>query len=402
MIEYVIVLTMVLVSGSIWGWAIPWINYILGILIICWFLYKKIISTSITGVKARVTKRNTIIFIFIFIVYLFNTALVSHINPLVIWQVLLVITACYIICETIDQSTFWRKYINIVLILAVTSLIFWTLARFGIVISANIVEPGNGIFYLMNPFYIYRDYSGYIDNGLNARNFGIFWEGGAFQAFLNLALLFLIKEKKIYQKKLCYFYIKAFILIITIVTTFSTAGYLLMIFNVYFYMIESTNAKLTKKKFYMIIAFIIMGLFIINSSAVTDKFSSTSDKYISYLIRINDNLNGIKAAFVSPILGLGFNSEQYTRILSFYDITANSSGLLIIIQQFGIPFGLWYTINQCTIFAAYFKDRKIFYKLLSCGFLLLIFACESLNQNAIFMLFAFHFVKNNGTRDANN
>lgn len=55
----------------------------------------------------------------------------------------------------------------------------------------------------------------------NTRNMGMFWEPGAFQTFINLALLFEISKEKVNKKTVALY-------CVTILTTYSTTGYLAM------------------------------------------------------------------------------------------------------------------------------------------------------------------------------
>lgn len=387
MIEYAIILTIILLSGSILGWAVPGISIVQMIIVPAYFFYKKWRGNT---TKILLHKKNLITFLIILFAYTTSIVFISRLNPLSFWNIYLTIISCFFVAESIERERFIRKYINIILFLSAMSVIFWFLAQFGVEVGAKVIDPGNGNLYRMNPLYIYRDFSkGTVAYGMNARNFGIFWEGGAFQAFVNLGLFFLIRNKG--NETTTAFLMKACVLVVTIVSTFSTMGYLLLIINLLVYM-HSYTGKNSKKRFIFFIVLIFVAIFILSTPAVVNKFSSDSDSYISFIIRLNDNINGLKIMFMSPILGWGYNSLKYMEILRSYGIYGNSSGLLIVAQQFGIFYFIWYTYRQCKNFTTYLNKTSIWGNMLCFLFLILIFASENLNQNQLFMLFAYEIV----------
>ena len=388
MLEYCAITTLLLLSGSIWGWysslvALVHLASILFLLIKKEFLYK----------KRNLLKRNTAVCLIVVSVYALNIMAVSRDNPLSSWSVFLIIIGAFLIANLIDKTDFINKYVNVITVLAAFSLIFWLLSRMGIVIGDRVVEPGNGEIYRMNLFYIYRDSVGVIESGLNRRNFGIFWEGGAYQAFLNLAILFMVRFKKTLFRSVGQYWLKLLVLVMTVGTTFSTTGYALLVVDMVVYMLENSQ-KGSRKRYAIAGILVVIGIVVINSPAVANKFNSSSDSYISYLIRVNDQLNGIKAMFVSPLWGLGFNSKRYTEVLLSYGIYANSSGLLIVAQQFGIVFALWFTFIQITSFNRFCEMNQWLSKILGAVFLICIFSTESLNQNGVFLMFLYSFRSN--------
>ena len=385
MLEYCAIITLLLLSGSIWGWHSPFVALIHFVSII-FLLFRKEFFQK----KNNLSKRNTMIFLLIISIYVLNIIIISKDNPLSSWNVFLVIVGAFLIANLIDKNDFIDKYVKVVTALAAFSLLFWLLSRTGIVIDDRIIEPGNGEIYRMNLFYIYRDSVGVIESGLNKRNFGIFWEGGAYQAFLNLAILFMVKFKRNLFKLDKFYWFKLLVLATTVLTTFSTTGYVLLVINMAIYMLENSQ-KGSRKRYAIAGILMIIGIIIINSPAVVNKFNSSSDSYISYLIRVNDQLNGIKAMFVAPLWGLGFNSKRYSDVLLSYGIYANSSGLLIVAQQFGIIYAIWYTVIQIMYFNRFCEMNRWITKILGTIFLICIFSTESLNQNGIFLLFLYSF-----------
>lgn len=391
MIEYILIATVILLSGSIWGWAIPAITVVQMILSLAYFLYKKGIH------KMQIQKSNMVMVSFLLTVYIFNMIVLSKLNIFSKSNILILaaIICLFFIAESIVQEVFVNKYINIIFVMSVMSLLFWALAIKGIMIAPMIVDPGNGNIYRMNLFYIYRAYSDISNlNEFNARNFGIFWEGGAYQAFINIALFWLIDQKQ----RVKYFIPKAIVFVLTIITTFSSTGYFILILNLLFY-VHKSSGKLNFKKIIMLVSAIIVTIFILNSPAVVNKFSSDSSDYISYTIRANDNLNGVKVALYSPVWGLGYQSANYYSELESVGIKANSSGILSTAQEFGVIFMIFLVFTQCKNFNATLSKKNLSTALIASMVLLLIFSSEAIMLNELFLLLAFHFAFQNQPRE---
>lgn len=383
MLEYCAIITLLLLSGSIWGWYCPFVTIL---------HFISIISLAIKTWLARneyvAFKTNLVTCFLVTLIFAINIVLVSKDNPLSSWGTFFVILGAFFVASFVSRDSFISKYVNIIFVIAAFSTLFWLLSRVGIVIGEQIVIPGNGEGYRMNLFYIYRD--SITEPGLNKRNFGIFWEGGAYQAFLNLAILFLVRFKKTIYISDNLYWIKIVVLVTTVLTTFSTTGYFLLVIDMIVFILINTQ-KGTKKRNILVLLLIICGLSIAGSPAVVNKFRPSSDSYISFLTRVNDYLNGFKTILVSPFVGLGYNSKKYMEVLHSFDIYANSAGLLITAQQFGVPFAIIYTLVQIFNFNKLCEMNHWILRTLGALFLLLIFATESLNQNGIFLLFLFTF-----------
>lgn len=391
MIEYILILTIILLTGSIWGWAIPAITILQIVLSVAYFFYKKGIY------KISIQKSNLVMVIILLIVYVFNMGVVSELNIFSKSHILIFtsIICLFLIAESIVRERFINKYINIIFVMSAMSLLFWGMARYGIMIAPMMVDPGNGNLYNMNFFYIYRAYSSFpVLNEFNERNIGVFWEGGVYQAFVNIALFLLID-----QKKRKYFIFKAVIFVLTIITTFSSTGYIILIFNMLFYVIKS--GKLSYRKLVLLLVAVVAAICIIYSPAVANKFSSDSTSYISYTIRMNDNVNGVKVAMYSPFWGLGYHSTSYYSELQNLGIIANSSGILSTAQQFGIFFMIFLVFTQCKNFCITFQKRNFSAILIASIMLLLIFSSEPLTLNQFFMFWAFRFSLGNQVAETN-
>jgi hypothetical protein len=201
---------------------------------------------------------------------------------------------------------FKEKYVKIMFILAIMSLIFYVIGISPIgrkfIIKLPIIFNDVGTKY--NHFYVYGYQNGIIGR---FRNASIFWEPGAYQAFLNLALLFSYEKK---NKKEMYTYILA------ILTTFSTTGYLIM----FIILLKDVSMK---KMVVFVLIFIFC--FPVISDVVINKFKSGNQSGDRRKVDLIVDLLIFKK---SVIIGNGYkiyNNEKKERIEK-YDIIEKQGG----------------------------------------------------------------------------
>jgi hypothetical protein len=85
---------------------------------------------------------------------------------------------------------------------------------------------------------------------------------------------------------------------------------------------------------------------------------------------------------------MGHNTDLYNNVLYSYGITGNSSGVLRIIQEFGIIFGVWFIVKQWNALIIYKKRivAGIIPQILCCLFLLVMFSSEPIIYNPAFII----------------
>ena len=152
------------------------------------------------------------VFFFGFVSYLLNGEALKQLTILLVYYTLvLVFINCF------DLSEFIEAYCEIICFLAAVSLVMYFLATFAPwvltplpAVSNSLGRTARSVFFALSPF--------------DMRNMGLFWEPGAFQTYLNLAILFEIFCFHFQNKK------RVAILIVTLITTFSSAGFITVIF----------------------------------------------------------------------------------------------------------------------------------------------------------------------------
>ena len=389
--EYLVIAYTILMSGTIIGWEIPFgavIQFVLSIGLLCikrkHILAKKSLRMALIscGILAA------------------NILLTSSAEALLLYyNMFCSLISVAIIASVVPQKEFTRKYVNIMCFLGVCSVILWALAQMGGVLFAKNLVAVNGKAYRLNLLYVYRTHESVSGlNAINKRNQGMFWEPGAYQGYLNLALMFeLFSNEKIQNPK--GYRTKLLVLIVTILSTQSTAGYMVLTLIIMtFYFSKVYNGKITLKIVLITMAILTGVVALMSSSVVQNKFMEDNSGYDSYLERLNDNLGGIKAALVSPIIGLGFNSERYDRVLLSYGITANSSSILMILQQFGLVAGTAILVRMGIGLWKMIRVRG-FALVLYAGIFILMMSMEAFVSKPVFMLFFFDFIRINRKKE---
>lgn len=271
---------------------------------------------------------------------------------------------------------------------------------------------GYGLYFIVPSLFVSVDYSGsYLTfgnlffivepiSGNIKRNTGICWEPGLLQLMMNLYLFYSIRAGKSIKLILA--------ICLVIITTFSTAGFLIVGFNYIYFVIINYY----KKTYLVVLSVVCMlifsgGLFVIKDN-ITDKINGENT---SGLTRYRDALIGYALLKDRPLTGHGLfdkkyllskgyvrsiDSDIFTKeyIESSGDLAGGyTNGLLGLFNWYGIPVGLY-------IFFLLYKNkyvRNIWYeKLIFFLILCITFISEPITYTSFFLLFVFSgFFKEN-------
>ena len=244
--------------------------------------------------------------------------------------------------ELISYEELETNYRKIVLWMAVISLICYTvflIAPQVIVAKVPIVSYwGHKTRYLL----VYNfPGDGYQYGQL--RNYGPFHEGGMFAVFLNISVLLLMNKEKIEKKDK----IELLILIVTLLTTFSTAGLIA------FFVIVSFKALTNKnnKTFLFLLAILLIGVYAeLKLGIISDKFTESN---ASFTGRMSEIPLFIEAFFKAPFWGIGY---QNASIFAGTDIKNGTNGLLSLFAQFGLVGAVPFIYNNISAIRRLRKD----------------------------------------------
>ncbi|MCH5463418.1 O-antigen ligase family protein [Secundilactobacillus sp. HBUAS58055] len=253
------------------------------------------------------------------------------------------------------------KFKNIIVALSIMSLFFWVFASLGASpnMSINVNWGSNSTisgYYGLH--FIAQGATNFL--GLHLiRNTGLFVEAPMYSYVLSIALLVVI----FLEKKSKYTNLEEWLLVITIFTTTSSTGAILVVLSFTFYLlyVNKLGNWLVKSILVLLgLAFSAFAVrFIISEKLSANWWSSSS-------LRIDDYIAGFQAWQQHPFLGNGLGN--YDEILNFMDtrrllavnqlsgITGFSNGIMEVLAYGGVVGLLLYLIP--TIFGL-FTNRKV-------------------------------------------
>lgn len=220
------------------------------------------------------------------------------------------------------KTYFIPYYVGTITAFAFISLICFSLNAIGYIIPyIPVVETsidGGYVFRVSSVFYtqLFNPLAG----ELTLRNCGPFWEPGAFQGFLNLALAILILT---YQNRNKWFYIITGTFIVAIITTYSTGGYIVLFANI-------ALLLTLERRLDSVFKILIFAIFLFAAYHIYFTTDFLHDKVDGDTGRLgfssNDFGNGLHFLF-----GYGYSSASYTE-----STLKTASGLIGLIKYSGI------------------------------------------------------------------
>ena len=240
---------------------------------------------------------------------------------------------CLLCCDTRGMQPLLLKYSNIICIIAAVSLFFWL---FGSVIG--ILSPTGTV--LMNWVGTGKDasYSSYYNiyfevqplnnsflSAIKYKNTALFVEAPMFSLHLSLALLIELFVKEKLNK------IRCVLLVVTILTTFSTSGYILAIFAI------GISTFLTTEKNLKQILMLLSPLIIITVAMIAYNLVFAKLSNLSGLTRMDDFMVGWKIFRKHPLMGVGYDNYLYlqSQMSSWRSNSLGMSSSLMMILSYG-------------------------------------------------------------------
>jgi hypothetical protein len=268
------------------------------------------------------------------------------------WRLLAVVIIVSYLIEKYGFRNIVKVYLDIMFFVSIISLIGYLLLNFTSLLNnlpsvtnINGVEYGVGIIF------------NYI-KAFPERNCGIFWEPGIFASYLALAIAF---ESIINSNSISWFRILVFV--VSIITTTSSAGYVLLIFSLGIVLLRGRKLSGYKKLLAIIVVIAIaivafnIDNIILNTSLAQNKYliKLTSDR-MNQSSRITSIYHNLSIFRKRVLFGAGINSVL-NQMSSWADISTSTYMLSI----FGVMGSLYTLFIIYGIFSQ--KNINIFVKL---------------------------------------
>jgi len=343
-----------------------------------------VILLNIRYIK-RINKRNFLFFIGIIILFLIIQIYKScELKPIL--NTIFYIFASYIFCLSYINKPY-KFIINLNITLRLFTLhafisIFIYFLFHPLIYKLNI----NGIQYItiLNVFYYILPADGF------PRIIGLFWEPGVFQLIANFYLFICINNGYKIKRLLW--------IIIVVVSTISSTGFVLLLLNALYYVKININIKKLKIS---IILLLLMFLTIIPTVYNTIYNKWTND--MSGMIRQVNTIIGIKLSLAHPFVGVDTNVDKLIKNVEFNRIEEDlwgvnspmlstnygtvaggfTNGILSLLLVWGIFIGMYF-------FYLFFKSRFFPSTLFAIYFLLLFILTnmtEALTDTSFFYIF---------------
>lgn len=224
---------------------------------------------------------------------------IINIEPLKDAMIFIIYFCCaLILTKAFSKEKFFEYLTDVIVLISIVSLIVFfagmfqpaLLERYGVPCQNAIGNPGRDYFLSV---YVTRSY----------RNYGVFWEPGAFQIFLNFGIIFELFCDKRKGKT-----IRIIALLTALITTFSTTGYISLCLILMAFLIESQNAN----RILPIICLIPVAIFIFSNSEsyywdnIWNKFDNRENSGSSANIRLAAIYSPFIAMFDNVVFGVGY------------------------------------------------------------------------------------------------
>jgi hypothetical protein len=257
---------------------------------------------------------------------------------------------CYMVLEIV-KNRFHTTFVNFIYFLALFSLVFYPTQFFPSIEETirstigSIIKPigtsdlpENFRSKTLIFFTYHHNWGEYRSVGF-PRNCGAFWEPGMFVVFLNLALMMnlYLNNAPIFSKKNTVF-------IITIITTLSTTGYLVLFLIILSKFIFQKDIAVITLSLPIMLAVIFLSYRYVWAldfmrNKIKSNIESSSAKTYS---RFGAVLYHFKELKKFPLAGVSLNEEEKLMHSFRFDKTASPNGLSLIFFTYGIPIGAVY------------------------------------------------------------
>ena len=273
------------------------------------------------------------------------TCLLVPNNFIYTMKFILTVTFSFLFVINVSFADFKQMFIVFMRIITLASLVLhFSINIFGTIPPLPLVTNINNVNYY-NGFIAFA-FAGY---GID-RNTGIFWEPGIFSSFLILALVFVILDSPVKRKRFSVA-IDVVLFAIGIVTTNSTAGYLLffLVLTLFFFRNRSITVGTVVVLTVALVLFFVM---LINLNGIIDSLVEWNPRVFRKLVEENDSFTARAFSPIvnlqifgrSPIFGVGLAEagKQYAQLTT----SSQTSTITYWMASFGL-FGVAFVGIAC-------------------------------------------------------
>lgn len=305
-------------------------------------------------------------------------------NTLILFK-MAIICICWLIATKTDLRKLTNSYISLMLFIAVFSLICM-LFRHQIVEMSFIPTIDSGSYGTKALFFTNVKIG--TGNLYFLRNQGPFWEPGAYQAYLNVAIMLLLFTNVERRHR----NVELLILCGTVVSTISTTGYMVLGVLILAKMFMKDNAS-WKSKLGIAVILLVVVLVALNNDTINyllfDKMSKGSSNNISNATRLYSIIQNCNGILQNPIFGIGPRKysalfTQSTSFLGAVSVGVNTTTSLSVWALYGIVYFI--AFNAGLIYFTGILGKRSMAKVFLLIAVFMIYNSENLNYSLFFNL----------------
>ncbi len=324
-----------------------------------------------------------------------------------------------LLCMSLPYATFKRHYIFVMRIIAIVSVVLYFSSQiyplFGDFLPQFISSDSSGNGTLKWGTLFFSNLPLDAATSWTSRNFGPFWEPGAFAMHLNLVLymnLFSHDTEEQTKKSNTKSIVDFIIFTTALITTLSTGGIISFCFLVFAYLISGLRAKKDrKKKGIILLLCVIAGIYLLFFNEtflelVKDRLVGEGNG--STASRFHSITGNIMVALQNPLLGVGISGVD-AAVQAYYDslqlgqsyVIHNTNTLLLYFSHGGFLLGAIQTYCWYRYIAKNKSIGTLFFLLL---FFLLLFLNQDMTGSFVFVLVPLYGIlnRNEETNDENS
>lgn len=306
---------------------------------------------------------------------------------------------CAVICSLISFEKFSRAFSDIVVGLALVSLLTLPIIYFDIESPFSDFQHGGNshrnfiVFGVLEQFILFKQY----------RINGLWWEPGAFQALVNIAFLFSLVNKNISRKKVLIFL--ALILLIN-----STTGLIVfMLLSIIYLRTQRPQLNRNGVTATFLLTPIIIYVFVeYYIPLVLLKFDPLSQSNGSYLARYYDMMISFELLKGSPLLGYGYGADWplvsqmlNSSVVAGYMLqpgVTGSDGITLLVSQCGV-FSLLLLVPL--IWPIYLSSFSFLDRLIAAIVIIILFNTENFSFTFLFTILSLYGIYSIPSDDGN-
>lgn len=301
-----------------------------------------------------------------------------------------IMAAALLMVRTEDQKFYYQSYNKILYFLSLWSIGSYLvmLVAPGILARFPSVRNTSGATYY---FAVFSTVNSSLHYGV-FRNSSIFREPGMLATMLTLAIL----NELLFEKKIRIRYMAAYS--VAIVTTYSTAGYVILALLLGYYLLKENRTKYRVPLLFLIFSSILILAtqtdILSMDGIIFGKFNSGSSNYGSWAARLGSIATSMLIALDNPLWGIGryalydvVLSSYNTFYQSVYQVVDNTNTILIGFAAYGlfygalITWGCWRYVRK--------RENSILYALYLFVILAMSLSNEDMGQNIAFYYIVF-------------